>query len=632
MLLNNTDMLRNKVLPYCAIFALGLLFFSTRIHLIQRYGIEMPDKDDWSFGHYLLTTVINGFNFEDLMRPANEHRMVFAKLLGYSLFTANENQWDTILQMVANAGVWALSGLGLLLLGWHHRQTLNFPIFALLVSMIWLVPLTLVNLLWAVQSHNYFMIAFSLLGFWGIAYRPWSWRWCLAIAALFGACMTLAGGIVAVMSLLVVFGYRLVFETALKKDNAVTVIALLAVIAFGLLSAVTLVPAGEARLVATTPLSVITGALKSLAWPYSTLLWAPVFLYAPAFLLAWKIVKNRIPLTPVSIFVFAAAGFIVIQCLVIGYMRHEVSIYGPSPRYYEFLSLSVIANAMAIMLLQVKPYRIAPLLNTGMTVSWLALILLSLPHFWGHIGFQLNNRASTLPTQQENLHRYLTTRDTQHLLTKARRDIPYPVAEDLVKMVDLYQQVHLFSADVQSPKFRSTGIGQGFSVDGFKPNSPDAKGYKGEHVIGSYVTESGGERSVGYYESDVIKPARSYLLIPYRGSLGEDQLNLTFKLQSTGELINITPPRAVEENGEVWQTLYVKEPQQAYTIIAEDNSPTGWFAFAMPRSVGRLSYYSKHLLLYSQRLMKLSVLLLLLALAPYLSSLFRRRNGVAYRI
>jgi len=72
-------------------------------------------------------------------------------------------------------------------------------------------------------------------------------------------------------------------------------------------------------------------------------------------------------------------------------------------------------------------------------------------------------------------------------------------------------------------------------------------------------------------------------------------LTLQLVVEGQPEPIIITPPKLAKES---WVSCYVRTPLQPFKLVAIDNRSDrlGWFAFAMPRSLGTLSFITRWLL------------------------------------
>jgi hypothetical protein len=124
-----------------------------------------------------------------------------------------------------------------------------------------------------------------------------------------------------------------------------------------------------------------------------------------------------------------------------------------------------------------------------------------------------------------------------------------------------------------------------FVANGFYPTTGK---HQNEITLGSY--NSLGNQAMGRFESTSLQYQRSFLEIPVAGYLGEPDLHLQLVVTGSTKPIIIKPPQLAKES---WVSCYVRTPNRPFKLIAIDNNPNLWFAFAMPRSVGWLSLYSK---------------------------------------
>jgi hypothetical protein len=109
---------------------------------------------------------------------------------------------------------------------------------------------------------------------------------------------------------------------------------------------------------------------------------------------------------------------------------------------------------------------------------------------------------------------------------------------------------------------------------------------------GSYNSQ--GAAATGTFESQPVPASRfPYLQIEVAGYLGQPGLSLEMVDLTTKER---TPVKPRITPGAVWETCNVKAPKGDFTIVATDNSTTGWFAFKEPRELARLSYWNSRLL------------------------------------
>jgi len=80
-----------------------------------------------------------------------------------------------------------------------------------------------------------------------------------------------------------------------------------------------------------------------------------------------------------------------------------------------------------------------------------------------------------------------------------------------------------------------------------------------------------------------------YLQFEVAGSLTA-RPSLSLRDQVTGKEMPVQSPARPNEN---WRTAVVPVSQHKVQFVANDESPTKWFAFREPRELGRFAYYAQ---------------------------------------
>lgn len=147
--------------------ALGLLlflvFFILRLQLIRDHGFAHPYWDQWySEGATVVKPWVEGtFHFSDLMAQNSEHRIVLTRLVQIGLIEIF-GQWDSLGQLVANAGIFSALAAGLVILILQSGPRWQSGPMAATFLCLFLLPIGWANTLWGFQSQFYFLIFFSL--------------------------------------------------------------------------------------------------------------------------------------------------------------------------------------------------------------------------------------------------------------------------------------------------------------------------------------------------------------------------------------------------------------------------------------------------------------------------------------
>jgi hypothetical protein len=134
-----------------------------QLALVAACGTDIPFQDQWDAEGRLYAAWREGtLALADLLRPWNEHRILWTHLLNLGLFAAN-GQWDPLVQLAAIAVLRAAGAAGL---AWAVAK--NMPAggriaVAALVAVAFLPHLAWHHALWDFESQIGFALGFSLL-------------------------------------------------------------------------------------------------------------------------------------------------------------------------------------------------------------------------------------------------------------------------------------------------------------------------------------------------------------------------------------------------------------------------------------------------------------------------------------
>jgi hypothetical protein len=145
----------------CLVFASVL---GAQLALVAAAGTDAPFHDQWNVeGQWLYPAWRDGtLRFSDLLRPVNEHRIVWTHLLNLGLFAA-DGQWDPLVQLAAMALLRATCAAGL---AWGVARGLSGAAqAAVAAAVVWafLPHLAWHGVLWGFESQVDFALGFSLL-------------------------------------------------------------------------------------------------------------------------------------------------------------------------------------------------------------------------------------------------------------------------------------------------------------------------------------------------------------------------------------------------------------------------------------------------------------------------------------
>jgi len=623
---NTSGATLNNILLFTAIV---LLVVGGRLDLMNSLAVGTPYWDDWGIGGLLLKSHTTGVTFHDIVVDANEHRLVFNRLMSIFFFYLNQRQWDPMISMLFNAFVWAASGVLLAFIARKHSSEINSTLLISLIIILWAAPLSLVNILWGVQTHTYTMILFSLMGCWYTGYRAFSAFWWLGMLSLAAASLTLAGGTFAAFSVMTVQIIALLSnsDSDSRRQNSRTLIAALLMGVFGL-SLILFQTHGSAPAGFELSSSIIT-FLKSMSWPYYTQIWPAFIFVAPVVIILISTFRNERGLTELSRFSLAVYGFVVIVCLGIAYARSWDGI-GPARRYFEFLALASISSFLALLQIQKLKSALSKALHKLLVAAWILCCLWAIPSLMVTVEYTLDDRAVVKPAQEKFIRGFLNTRDESTLEFQPFRHIPFP--EDFEGLVLDLADANLLPYQIQPPIPLQRSANQ---TRADVEKSPFIKNGSliastgkfrntlfEEDIFGSYKPRDGGMQAMGSFESAEFTTLRSYAAVPVTGYLGYEGLNLAIINVDTGQKTDIVPDLINSKFAEQWRNILVKLPRGTYKVVAEDTNPDLWFGFATPRPVGRLSYWLQQLMDQGRWIWKIGILLLLLSIRTPLANMF----------
>lgn len=613
--------------PSLFLFAVFLLLFGTRLDIVHNLASFAPYFDDWGMGGTLQEHKSGELTLKFLMTPTNGHLGLWREFLQIGLFDLNQEQWDPLLQMVANSFIWAITGTFLIAIIQRWFDVSIAPGLTFLVLAVWVFPASLINATWGVQTHNYFMVAFTVTGLWFITSPVFKAFWWLGVFLLWAVTLTMGGGALVAP---VVFGvtiFYLVFGVEnYKKQHKITAISmlLLSLYCVWLLG----FSSGNHNVYyATTFGDFASVMLKALSYPLEKKVWPSVIFALPIMILAWRVFIAKTVNGRPAQFALLLYGFSFALAFTVGYARGGGG-WDPSPRYFDFFVLKFLASFMALLL-------ISPKLNQGVgSRYWTSLLLVwfmiggyGVVNQFRYLNHEIGQRAIYKPLQEQTLRNYIINRDREPLAKMDPRIIPFASGLGLAFFVEKVDKEPIWSADLQVPVFLQAsqneantfiknGVNQSSSINGQVQ-------YQGEDVWGSYTHETDksalskdlevdeGFLALGRFVSDVIEPSHSYLQVPISGFTGYPGMSLKLIDQVTQEETMIQPSVLHKNFIGVWRKVTIKTPKNPFRIVAEDTSQTMWMAFAAPRVLGTLSAISNELLNQSKRLWKIALLLLL---------------------
>lgn len=325
---------------------------AAQLALVAAAGTDVPFHDQWNVeGGWLFPAWLEGrFRWVDLLRPGNEHRMVWTHALNLAVFVLN-GHWDPLVQQVIIGGLRAACAAGIAWGFARGRSPGGRWAVAAGAVIAFLPHLGWHNLLWAIESHAFFALGFSMLALGLLAPAAGSpRRLILGVAA--GLAALLAMGPAALVPAALIGLALLRAWEGRRWDGAawrlVGPAAGLLLVAWLLRVEV----AEHAGLRARGPAEFLRAAGQVLGWPHGRATLAAVALNAP---LLWIVLGRglrRRTAAPGEDFVVAAGGWSVAVGLATAWMRGgspELAGGGVPSRYVDFLVLLPLANAWSVV-------------------------------------------------------------------------------------------------------------------------------------------------------------------------------------------------------------------------------------------------------------------------------------------
>lgn len=612
--------------PYLLALGLFLVFSGVRIHLIMVYGSQTPYWDDWAMGTRMAMYLESGFDPTWLYGLTNEHRATFSKLTNLFLFKANNHQWDPYVTMVLDAFIWAAIGIILLYIGFREKEKINPWLFSCLVIVLWTYPLSLFNTLSTIQTYIYYMSLLVICGFWLLTYKALSLTWWCGIFCVAAACMTAGGGSFAPIAVTSTSVFLAIFGQQHRKQHIITAAVAGIFAIFGMYLVLSQGSAGVSGSKAFGPF--LVSLFKTLSWPSSNRAWPSIVFLTPITLLALGICFKKIPQSRIATFTLMMAGFGIMLSIAIAYAR-GVNGSGPAERYFDFLTIYLVASALSLMLIQGNTSKLASNLNSSLAVVWFLMLLIAIPYHLKVSKFQLNDRASLVPVQEDIMARYSVTADPELFKNRNFREVPFPFPNILEGMMKRLNETDALAYNLQSSSMNLNVSGNAFTMNGII--DPGNSKYKGlENVLGSFNLSSGAQNATGEFSSEVFVARRPYIMVPVSGYLGFKGTSLTLVGESNGNTVEVKPKTLSSSRESDWSEVLVKAPDTEFRIVAKDESTNLWFAFAAPRSVGRISYFVDRIMGFGPNIWVAGLILLVIAFRQRVSrlvSLKAKQNG-----
>jgi hypothetical protein len=607
--------LSSSFFPWASsLFLLGL---GMKLLMLHRCVNCLPYFDQWeaeALAIYL-PYFQHRLHFADFFLAQNEHRIFFTHVYDFILLVLN-GQWDSQLQMVGNAIIHSatIAGFGWYMASLMGRRYWPFIWFPLAVAVVSLFGWE--NALWGFQSQFYFLLLFSLLTICLLATEPLSPIWLLGLAAGGCAILSMASGLLP----LVAVGAVLILEILKNPKDCprhLTALGICAALAFAGLLAIGKAGADQAY-AAHSLTQFLQSFCKNLVWPIFPIIWLVPLNLFPLVLLGFIYVRSQQSSGAPERIILSLGILVILQCVATAIMRGS----GGSPpfwRYMDTLCFLFTANVLSAALLLTKYWSTLRFRSVCCVILliWLVACLAGLG--------ALNYTASTfiIPHWQhfqrarlELTREFLATDNETVFINRDSRDLPWLDWPRLVPLLRSKEIRSILPACARDPlKIASTNPAPSAFVPGGVPMS--ISNTPGEPCLGCFTT-NGPLR--GTFESAPLNSSRPYLQIDVAGDLGALGLDLKLVSLASGNTIEVKPPR---EPGGQWLSIDVKAPSGPFQLVARNDSSTNWFAFKVPREMGRLSFWAEKAIGAYKLVLAAGILCFTFALSSYCFSFSR---------
>jgi len=611
-------------------FTLGIiaLVLGIRLHIIDALAFFTPYYDDWGMGGTLQEHKSNELTLTFLLSPNNGHLGFWREMLQITIFDINQSQWDTYLQMVVNAVIWTVNAVFLITIVRRHFTSVSAPIAIVFVILLWIFPFSLINATWGVQTHNYNMILFSMVAIWFVQNDAYTKGWWFGLLMTFMVPLTMgAGGIVA-PALLGLIVIKIAVDRRCWPSIKPTFVALILLSVYSVW-VLKQSSSGHEVYYARNLVDFLTTFSKSLSFPILGQIWAAPIMLSPMIILGVQAMRFNALHDKAISFTIVLSAYTIGIALATGYARGFMG-GDPSDRYFEFFQMYLLASVLSLLLLQSKQVKMGRIANLLLIVVWVYTVFLGALDQTSFLNNKVEERAIAKPKQDDIFKKYMATRDMDVFGAVQVKHLPFPSGPGLVFFINKVEQENIMSYKMQTPgPLTANGTVTGFVTNGTiaprKDNWQYQYGY--ESAIGSFDRANGGANAEGKFISTAMKFRQDYLMIPVSGYLAEEGLSLTLVDLKTGEETPVRGPQVDNISAEEWHEVFVKTPDNEFQIVAQDSSSDHWFAFAAPRSVGRLSMLSAWMISNGKHLWKLGILMLLLSLRDPLLNFLRPKSA-----
>lgn len=615
----------NSRLP-AAVLAAGvfLVIVGSRWALIGRYGIDLPEWDQWDAEglHLLLPWLQNRPILPELFAPHNEHYIVLTKLLNLGVTLAN-GQWDQRVQCVVNAILPATLALALLVWTRRFLGATGHIASAFLLALLWSLPLGWENALGGFQSQQFFLIGLSLACIVRLPFStPWSPRWWLGLAAGALALLSMASGLLAPVVVLTLLTTMLGTRAISFRRAWPSLLGAASLATLGWLARHEVV--GHASLKAASLHEFVLATARSLQWPVPGAPWFAFLVWAPWIALTIRLLRVRTKnLWQNEGWGLAGlGGWVILQAAAIAYGRGAGGA-APAVRYVDNLILGSLVQLLALMwLARQSAFKARHRgILVGFSVLWLAgfsygLCTAARQALWSQLPqLAASRHAAILRTRA-----YLATGKRDYLDSA---DIPYPGIAAFVhrlaqpelaaRMPMSVRPAIALETSAESPGFVRSTSPLEITVDSRANHREPAIVKTSTPAFRHIWSRSRAERPAAAWASKPVAPdpLGGYLVLAVTGVSRQDGTAIELHAAATGRLLAEVPLPAGPVG--VWEQTIVPMPTVPFIVQACANSQAWEFAFSEPVAMSTFSYLAWRLVNHAGQIVGTGVALMILA-------------------
>ena len=423
---------KRTLAAWLAVFFLVVL--GAKLWTIQLWTTNLPHWDQWDEARMLFQPWLEGtLTWRDFFIPHNEHRIVFTRLLDLLEVKLN-GQWDIYLQTVVNAVIHTSYGCGLAVVFWHFTGRQYAGLICCLLVPLFALPFAAENTINGFQSEFYFTNIFSAVAILGLGFgKPCGKFWFAGLLAAGCAIFAMASGFLAAAAVIGLMILRAVKRRGLSREEILTVLTSLAVVALGL--AVKVNVAQHAQLQSASASDFLATLLENLAWPFRQHAWLLLLTCAPLALVTVKFFRGGFKDPRAAELILALGGWSFLSALVLAYGRARIA---ESSRYSDALSLLPLVNGAALFVLA-KEFDFTPRWKKfalPLALLWTGVLIFGLVQSSRAVAdnYLEGSRGWGL-AQSENVRAFLVTGDAAILNHAPREAMPYWSNDSLMEIL-----------------------------------------------------------------------------------------------------------------------------------------------------------------------------------------------------